>query len=320
MDPVLSRPTLLPIRRNTPIFIGLGSAEGGTVPLVGADSPVRFLVPGDASVDVGGVNPYHLPSFNDSTWAEAEMGVGFATSSRDPYYAFVGNGGDLLGSLYQQSTSVYLRIPFNIDDPELITRLEFAARYDDGFAIYINGSPILATALGPADGVWDFEAQASANHSDSAATTATLVIDFQNVTCCRRKHRSPWAKSTANSSDFLFDCELSAETRGVGSLEPVYFSSPSPNQQNGSGVVDLGPVIKEVTENPERPDLASQTSLTITASVAQSSSPVTQVTLFHRQGFGTESSLAMQDDGVTPDVGRDGTHANLPLADYLREA
>lgn len=301
------------------ISYGLGSAEGSTVPLVGADSPVRFLVPGDASVDVGGANPYHLPGFNDSTWAEAEMGVGFATSSRDPYYAFVGNGGDLLGSLYQQSTSVYLRIPFNIDDPELITRLEFAARYDDGFAIYINGSSILATALGPADGVWDFEAQASANHSDSAAIALQpFAIDFQNVTLLAGENTLAvhGLNRTANSSDFLFDCELSAETRGVGSLEPVYFSSPSPNQQNGSGVVDLGPVIKEVTENPERPDLASQTSLTITASVAQSSSPVTQVTLFHRQGFGTESSLAMQDDGVTPDaLAGDGIYtANLPLA------
>jgi hypothetical protein len=301
------------------ISYGLGSAGGATLSLVGADSPVRFLVPENSSVDVGGDNPFHLPGFDDSNWSAAEMGVGYATSSQDPYKAFIGAGGDLLGPLYRQNSSVYLRIPFTIGDPDLVTGLQFAARYDDGFAVYLNGSPILASALGPSDGVWDFEARASANHNDSSAVAlqsfainleeATLLAG-ENILAVHGLNRS------ASSSDFLFDCELRAETSGLNSPEMVYFQTPSPGAENGSGVSDLGPVISDVTENPARPDLASQSALTISASVTRISSPVTQVTLFHRQGFASENSLELRDDGVSPDVlASDGIYtANLPLA------
>ena len=32
--------------------------------------------------------------------------------------------------------------------------------------------------------------------------------------------------------------------------------TPSPGTKNGGGAADLGPVIRKVTKNPERPDLA----------------------------------------------------------------
>lgn len=300
------------------ISYGVGSSGGSTTSLVGAGSPVRYLVPGDASVDVGGANPFHVATFDDSSWTAAEMGVGYATSAQDPYNAFIGTGGNLLGPLYLENTSVYLRIPFNLDQPELVTSLQFSARYDDGFAIYINGSPILASALGPSDGVWDFEANASANHSDTEAIAlqpfpinlaGVNLLAGENILAVHGLNRS------ATSSDFLFDCELTAQSSGQGTVELVYLQSPSPGLDNGSGVVDLGPVISNVTENPERPDLSLQSALTITATIDEVSSPVAEVTLFHRQGFGAESSLTMRDDGVAPDaLAADGIYTvDLPL-------
>lgn len=301
------------------VSYGVGTPGGSTVTLIGPDAPVKYQVPVDASADVGGANPFHERTFDDSSWSDAGMGLGYATANNDPYDDFIGAGGDLQGTLYQQNTSVYLRIPFTVDDPGAVTSLSFGARYDDGFAIYINGSPILASALGSEDGVWDFDARASANHSDTQAIALEpFSIDLgqvgliagENILAVHGLNRS------ASSSDFLFDCELSAVVSGDGSTQLVYMPSPSPGSGNGGGVADLGPVIRNVTENPARPDVATQSVLKIEATVGASELPVDSVSLIHRKGFGSENSLVMKDDGVAPDsVANDGIYtANLPLA------
>ena len=121
--------------------------------------------------------------------------------------------------------------------------------------------------------------------------------------------------SSASSSDFLFDCELSAQVSGDGSVELIYMTNPTPGAPNGSGSSDLGPVIREVTENPMRPDVSTQSELVITASVEATAGSVDRVDLFYRQGFGAESSIEMKDDGVLPDaLSGDGIYtAGLPL-------
>ncbi|MGC6564926.1 MAG: CotH kinase family protein [Akkermansiaceae bacterium] len=307
-------------RQYPDVSYGLGSPSGTVVPLVGADSPLKYHVPADASVDVGGADPFHEWEFDDSTWTEANMGVGYAvTTNTDPYDSFIGVGGDLQSDLYQQNSTVYLRVPFNIDDPSAVTALNFGARYDDGFALYINGSPILVSANAPSDGVWDFEAAAGGSHSDSLAVALeefsinlgqVELLAGENILAVHALNR------TAGNSDFLFDCELSAVVTQTGVQTEVYMTSPTPGSANAGGVTDLGPVINEVTENPARPDLSLQTILPVTARVVPSSSAVEQVTLFYRVGFGAESSLIMNDDGVSPDVSAgDGMFsANIPLA------
>ena len=81
-------------------------------------------------------------------------------------------------------------------------------------------------------------------------------------------------------------------------------------------MADLGPVIRKVTKNPERPNLAIQDSLTITAEVSASGEAVAQVNLIYRRGFLAESALEMFDNGTGPDeFAGDGVYsAGLSLA------
>lgn len=302
------------------VSYGVGTPGGQTVQLVGADTPLRFLVPDNAVNDAGGLNPWNEIGFNDSSWINAEMGVGFATAQPgDPFDDFIGTNGDVQSQLFQENATIYVRVPFDITNPAAVTSLSFAARYDDGFAIYINGSPVLASANPPTDGVWDYEANASANHSDSLAVALeTFSIDLNQVNLVAGENflAIHGLNRSATSTDFLFDCELSAQVSAEAGTALVYMNPPTPNASNASGVVDLGPVIREAINRPIRPDISTQSVLKIQTAVFESQSPVNSVFLFHRQGFGTESSLEMRDDGIAPDdVSGDRLYtANLPLA------
>ena len=251
------------------ISFGIGLVDANSVTLVGPDAPLTYLVPDNGDSDVGGALPFHELAFDDSEWSSAEMGVGYATTTNaDPYDDFIGNGGDIQDDLYRQNTTIYLRVPFTIEDPIAVTSLQFGARYDDGFAIYINGSPILASTFEPNDGVWNFNARASGNHNDTEATALeSFTIDLSQVNLVAGENilAVHGLNSSLTSSDFLFDCELTAQVRGDSSRRLIYMPTPSPGIKNGGGVADLGPVIRKVTKNPERPNLAIQDSLTITA-------------------------------------------------------
>lgn len=300
------------------VSFGIGAVDSSSVTLVGAETPLRYLVPENASYDVGGAAPFHEVGFDDSGWTGARMGVGYATASSDAYDDFIGTGGDLQGPFYLENTTVYLRVPFSVADPAAIAALQFKARYDDGFAVYINGSPILASAFEPSDGVWDFEARARGNHNDTEAIAQEpFTIDLSQVSLVTGENilAVHGLNSSPSSSDFLFDGELIAQVSGDGASELIYMPTPTPGSANGGGTTDLGPVIRNVTENPERPDLSSQSALTITAEVSASENAVAQVDLIYRRGYLAESSLEMLDDGVAPDeFAGDGVYsADLPL-------
>ncbi|MDG2399257.1 MAG: CotH kinase family protein [Akkermansiaceae bacterium] len=302
------------------VSFGIGSVDANSVILVGADAPLSYWVPENANFDVGGASPFHELGFDDSGWDIAQMGLGYATTTgTDPYDNFIGNGGDIQEDFYRQNTSVYLRVPFTVEDPTAVTSLQFGARYDDGFAIYINGSPLLASSFEPSDGVWDYEARARGNHSDTEAIALELfTIDLSQVNLLAGENilAVHGLNSSPSSSDFLLDCELTAQVRGDGATELIYMPTPTPGIKNGGGKTDLGPVIRKVTKNPERPDLSSQSALTITAEVAASGNAVARVDLLYRRGFLEESSLEMLDDGVAPDeFAGDGVYStDLPLA------
>ena len=108
---------------------------------------------------------------------------------------------------------------------------------------------------------------------------------------------------SAGNSDFLFDCELEAQlTPTGGATELVYMTTPTPGSENAGGLTDLGPAVRDVTQNPPRPDTASQDEILITADVTQTRDAIAEVRLFHRQGFAAEVELPMSDDGLVPDL------------------
>ena len=135
-------------------------------------------------------------------------GVGFARSGTrvdpfDPYIAL-----DLEEQMYRSNASVYIRIPFTIDDLSEIGSLILAARTDDGFVAWINGDKVQSFNA-PNEPQWDSEATTS--HSDAKAQNLKEFPfnDYieklnvgENIIAIQALNK------VKSSSDFLFSCNL----------------------------------------------------------------------------------------------------------------
>ncbi len=91
--------------------------------------PCRYLVP--ASEPAFG---WYWPDINDSDWQRGRLSLGY------------GDGDD--STIVPATTSLYIRIDFNVDN---VSDLEYAilhADYDDGFVAYVNGEEVARANVG----------------------------------------------------------------------------------------------------------------------------------------------------------------------------
>ena len=74
------------------------------------------------------------PEFDDSRWSVGSLGLG---------YDIEGAAAGLFETeLPANTVSVFTRTVFLLDDPEEIEQVLFAADYDDGWAVWVNGIPV----------------------------------------------------------------------------------------------------------------------------------------------------------------------------------
>ena len=194
----------------------------------------KALVPTE---DIG--NDWMQLNYDDSNWLDVESvsedgsllrgGVGFArTGTRedpfDPYIAL-----DLEEQMYRTNASVYIRIPFTIDDLSEVNSLTLEARTDDGFVAWINGDKVQSFNA-PDEPQWDSEATAS--HSEIIAITLKEFflgdhIDKirvgQNIIAIQALNKGK------SGSDFLFSCNLLVNRR-VYSTDYPLINSTNQNQ------------------------------------------------------------------------------------------
>ncbi len=178
-------------------------------PLFPEDTPARAWVPTGPQVD--GI--WMHPDFDDSQWRPGAGGVGFEDGQG--YEDLIGAEFDFGRELRQQQTSVYLRIPFDVADPEQVARagqLVLRVRYDDGFVAYLNGKRV-ASGNGPAKPRWN--SQATENHDDGQALSyqpfyledaASLLVPGRNVLAVHGLNVA------AGSTDMLVAAVLRLET------------------------------------------------------------------------------------------------------------
>ena len=190
----------------------------------------KALVPTE---DIG--NDWMQLNYDDSNWLDVESvsedgsllrgGVGFArTGTRedpfDPYIAL-----DLEEQMYRTNASVYIRIPFTIDDLSEVNSLTLEARTDDGFVAWINGDKVQSFNA-PDEPQWDSEATAS--HSEIIAITLKEFflgdhIDKirvgQNIIAIQALNKGK------SGSDFLFSCNLLVNRRVYSTDYPLINSS-----------------------------------------------------------------------------------------------
>lgn len=91
---------------------------------------------------------------------------------------------------------------------------------------------------------------------------------------------------------------------------PGYFLAPTPGADNPSVVSNNGPLVSAVTQNPG--PLFDSGDFIVTARVETRDAPLERVDLIYRTMFGSESTVAMRDDGLGGDaVAGDGLYAGI---------
>ncbi len=269
-----------------------------SVVLVSPQAPAYAFIPGDDSLGL----TWTTPEFEPANWLTGITGVGYEKNSGGTY-----NYKDLIGlnvaSMYGSRTSVYVRIPFFVADLSGLRDLVLSVMYDDGFVAYLNGVQV-ASANAPTLLTWNATGTA---HDDSLAvqyesftlpnSAVELLRNGVNVLAIYGFNESK------NSSDLLFLPRLTVQRDHdmmTTSLVEAYFPMPTPAKRNGTGQMNLGPLVRDVAHTPQSP--LETEDLIITAGITQTMQPVGQVEMTYRIGFANEVSLTMLDDGQNADA------------------
>jgi len=193
--------------------------------LVESDTPRQVLVPStqNGGSALGDSWRAGVDGFDDSGWTSGTGGVGYdIQADYDPLI-----GIDVEGAMFGKNGSVLIRIPFHYDSPGqgAPNFLTLHARFDDGFAAYLNGVRI-AVANAPDTPSWN--SLATGANNDSAAVQFRAFDATEHL---------PQLRSGANllavqafnvsttSSDLLLEVELEVgEQRilGGGPVAHVY--------------------------------------------------------------------------------------------------
>lgn len=101
--------------------------------------------------------------------------------------------------------------------------------------------------------------------------------------------------STAGDPDFLLVPELEAADLHLDPSKLRYFSTPTPGDENGTGLNDLGPSLTQHHHIPEPPGETDD--VVVTVRVAETLNPVATVSLHYRVAYEPEVTVSMIDGG-----------------------
>lgn len=288
----------------TDVSYGL-EQNGSATTLVAQGAPGRAGVAAssaDFTANFSGWNTSVSGTFNGSTWRSVNSGVGYERSSG--YGSWLGSGGDFESEMYNQNSSVFLRLNFNLTDPGEVSSMVLRMRWDAGFIAYVNGVQV-ASDRAPGAPAWN--SSATSDRPDGQNDDwENFTIDLGAVTLNAGANLLAihGLNDRVGSSDMLCLPELDVVLTPGTTTQKLYFTSPTPGAVNSAGSVDLPPLVQAVTEtvDPLPAGGAGSAPVTVTALVSETNHPVGSVVLFYRVMYGAESQLAMRDDGVAPDL------------------
>ena len=204
---------------------------GVTVPLeliyfeqISGDGIELAIAPGHRTLDV---DPNHWALLEDGVFGW-QLSTSFAPDA-PRFEQFVAT--DLSASMFEQASSAYLRVPFNVDDASAIDQLRLAMQYDDAFVAYLNGQEVARTGI---SGTPMWNSVADADRADDAA----LVWESFDLTQHRgalRDGDNLLAIHVLNASAAANGLLASPRLEGV-SLTPSsvgFLATPTPGAENG---------------------------------------------------------------------------------------
>ena len=165
------------------------------LPLVTAGSTWRYL---DTGTNLA--TAWHAGDFDDSAWKSGEGQFGYGDADEQTVVSYGPNA----NSKY---ITTYFRKHFVVDNPTNISRLELKTVFDDGAAVFLNGTQIALLNLTNSAA---FNALATNTQNALEATwftfavDPTLLVDGTNILAVEIHQAS------ANSDDLSFDAQLIA--------------------------------------------------------------------------------------------------------------
>lgn len=173
-----------------------------------------------------------------------------------------------LGALMlSNNASAYLRVPFNVVDPNAFQLLKLRMRSDDGFVAYLNGQ-VVASRNAPTSPQWNSTATAAAPDSQSLIFEEIVIANSPGLL---RAGANVLAIHALNISVMDTDCFILPELEGIATsiVGERYFTPPTPGSANGAGYLGL---VADTKFNVDRgfyetPFTVAITSATATAAI-----------------------------------------------------
>jgi len=277
---------------------GSGSGIQTETVLLGANAQAKAMIPTDGSLGLDWTDA----AFDDAVWPSGTTGIG---------YDYAGLVGLDVGVMRGLNQTVYVRMAFGVADVTAVDRLVLRLKYEDGFVAYLDGFEVArSNAPAPAELTWN--SGATANRADAEA------VVFQEIDITAHRDRLVQGdnllaiqglNSSLGSSDLLIAPELVAvrvESLDLSDVVEGYLLQPTPWAANQTTLAQMGPALRDVTENPPPP--APGEDLVVTAQVSETLAPVLGIQLTWLVGFEDEDRSsttgieAMVDDGTGADI------------------
>ncbi len=207
------------------ISYGLGQ-DASFSTLIVEEQDARALIPSSEPAST-----WNTTSYDDAGWLSGLTGVGYERNG-STYGAMINLD---VGDMFQNTRSIYIRIPFEVDDPDAVSLLTLRLKYDDGFVAYINGTEVASENV-PASPT--YQSRASGAHGGTAYEDFTLpnpslyLQAGENVLAIH-------AMDYPSPPPDLFIMPLLNGTMG-GDIQinsALYLTSPTPGTANVSGVL-----------------------------------------------------------------------------------
>jgi CotH kinase protein/Concanavalin A-like lectin/glucanases superfamily/Lamin Tail Domain/Bacterial Ig domain/Immunoglobulin domain len=267
--------------------------DSSPVSLLAPGAPARALVPADGNLGLD----WTAFEFDEASWAAGATGVGYDRQTIGvnflPYI-----GLNVETAMYNVNQTLYVRVPFEVANPDELAGLTLRMRFEDGFIAYLNGVEV-ASSNAPANPTWN--SGALGPRTDLAATNAVdfdvtefrgFLVAGQNVLAFQALN-NPVA-----SPDLLLLPELIGLTLNGPPLDR-YFTEPTPGGPNEGGIESLGPIIRDPAFTPLHPGDGDD--LHVTARLQATLAPTAAVALHYRVLYGPEVEVPMYDDGAHGD-------------------
>jgi hypothetical protein len=268
--------------------------------LVAPGAPTKALIPRNGALepstrDSPTLRPWTLENLDDSSWLEGATGVGY------DYPDLIGL--DVSG-MRNVNQTVYVRIPFEVDNPAAIDTLTLKMRYEDGMIAYINGQEVArGNAPDPDTETWDSGASAYRANRIAVLAADYPIARFDLLHVGTNLLAVQGLNYRIDSPGLLILPELVAMTHVYADAPPGYFLTPTPGKPNNIAVEKLGPIISGHEFYPEIP--GENDDLWVTVRIEPSSDPIDTAELHYRVMFNDEVTVSLRDDGNNGDGAAD---------------